>query len=143
MKSQKDAEYRLRLAEGMLAEAEQDFQLKRWRSCVGTSQEAVENASKAVIAFFGPMQKTHDLEKQLGLLLEKGTVDKILEMDMKELISLAGELGSREHVMVTYGDEVHYRDPWQLFSEDDARKALEIAQKAVATSRKIYSFYSG
>jgi len=33
-------QYRLRLAEGFLKEAEQDFGLERWRSCVDNAQLA-------------------------------------------------------------------------------------------------------
>ena len=38
MKSQAESRYRLELAEGFLAEALQNFELSRWRSCVDNSQ---------------------------------------------------------------------------------------------------------
>lgn len=41
------AQYRLRLADGFLEEARQDFTLQRWRSCASDSQLAAENAAKA------------------------------------------------------------------------------------------------
>lgn len=55
MDSASDAEYRLRLARGFLAEAEEDLRSSRWRSCVDNAQLAVENAAKSVIARFGPV----------------------------------------------------------------------------------------
>jgi HEPN domain-containing protein len=55
-----DVAYRLALAEGFLAEAEQDVGLGRWRSCVDNAQLAVENAGKAVLMWFGVPPKTHD-----------------------------------------------------------------------------------
>ncbi|MDZ7359408.1 MAG: HEPN domain-containing protein [candidate division KSB1 bacterium] len=55
-----DAEYRLRLAKGFQKEAEQDFQLQRWRSCVDNAQRSVENAGKAIIAIFEPVERTHN-----------------------------------------------------------------------------------
>ncbi|HYK91359.1 MAG TPA: HEPN domain-containing protein [Acidobacteriota bacterium] len=62
-------QYRLRLAEGFLREAEQDFQLERWRSCVDNAQLAVENAGKAVLALFGVIPKTHDPARQVAQIL--------------------------------------------------------------------------
>ncbi|MGH2352681.1 MAG: HEPN domain-containing protein [Chloroflexota bacterium] len=50
MSTSEDTRYRLRLAEGFLQEAHQDFALQRWRSCVDNSQLATENAAKAVLA---------------------------------------------------------------------------------------------
>ena len=61
MDSARDAEYRLRLARGFLAEAEEDVRLSRWRSCVDNAQLALENAAKAVIARFGPIPRSHDV----------------------------------------------------------------------------------
>ena len=47
MDSEQDVNFRLRLAEGFLQEAEEDLTLSRWRSCVDNAQLAVENAVKA------------------------------------------------------------------------------------------------
>lgn len=58
-------EYRLKLATGFLGEARQDMALKRWRSVMDNAQLAVEKAAKAVLAFVGPVGRTH----QSGLLL--------------------------------------------------------------------------
>ena len=43
-----EVSYRLALAKGFLAEAEQDMTLERWRSCVDNSQLAVENVGKTI-----------------------------------------------------------------------------------------------
>lgn len=51
--------FRLRLADGFLAEARQDLELERWRSCVDHSQLATENAAKAGLALIGPVGRTH------------------------------------------------------------------------------------
>jgi HEPN domain-containing protein len=42
MDSEQDVNFRLRLAEGFLQEAEEDLTLSRWRSCVDNAQLAVE-----------------------------------------------------------------------------------------------------
>ena len=48
MNSREDVEYRLNLSRGFLKEAEEDFDLKRWRSCVDSAQLSVENSGKAL-----------------------------------------------------------------------------------------------
>ena len=45
MESKEDAEYRLRLAEGFLKEAENLYRLSIWRGSVRTSQLSVENSA--------------------------------------------------------------------------------------------------
>jgi HEPN domain-containing protein len=50
MTGNRNAEYRLKLAQGFLNEARQDVGLGRWRSAVDNAQLAVENAAKAVLA---------------------------------------------------------------------------------------------
>jgi len=57
--------YRLELVDGFYAEANQDFELSRWRSCVDNSQLAVENSGKTVIACFRPVEKSHNPAKQV------------------------------------------------------------------------------
>jgi HEPN domain-containing protein len=51
----REAIYRLRLAEGFLEEARQDVVLQRWRSALDNSQLAVEHAVKSVLALLGPV----------------------------------------------------------------------------------------
>ena len=51
MTAQDDALFRLRLARGFLKEAEQDFDLERWRSCVDNAQLAVETQAKSSLLF--------------------------------------------------------------------------------------------
>ncbi len=65
----KNVEYRLALAAGFLREAEQDFMLERWRSCVDNAQLAVENVGKAALALFGIVPKTHDPARQIAAIL--------------------------------------------------------------------------
>ena len=45
MESEEDAEYRLRLAEGFLEEAENLYRLSIWRASVGSSHLSVENSA--------------------------------------------------------------------------------------------------
>jgi HEPN domain-containing protein len=69
MNSREDVEYRLSLAKGFLKEAKEDFQLKRWRSCVDNAQMSVENSGKAILTLFGVPPKTHEPAKHLKKLI--------------------------------------------------------------------------
>ena len=60
MNSREDVDYRLKLAKGFLKEAQEDFQLERWRSCVANAQLSVENSGKAILMAFGVSPKTHE-----------------------------------------------------------------------------------
>lgn len=141
MNSQHDAEYRLRLAKGFQKEAEQDFQLQRWRSCVDNAQLSVENSGKAIIAIFEPVEKTHNPAINLRKLIAKGLVDSVLLGDLNAALTYFDELGFEEHFLTDYGDETNYRDPWSLFSEDDAQKALEIMRRCLVVAENFYLFY--
>ncbi len=141
MKSKDESRYRLNLAEGFLTEAEQDFGLSRWRSCVDNSQLAVENSGKMVVASFRPVEKSHNPAKQVMDLLKTEKIDEELIGDIKNLIPLLDKLGFEEHLKTDYGDEDTYKSPWDIFKEDDAAEALETARKCVKTAKKVYKFY--
>lgn len=69
--------------EGFLAEALQDFELSRWRSCVDNSQLAVENSGKTIIACFRPVEKSHNPARQVDDLLEKDDAIESLDIAKK------------------------------------------------------------
>jgi len=135
--------YRLRLAEGFLKEAEEDFTLKRWRSCVDNSQLVVENAGKAIIAIFMPVERTHDPSVQLKQIIEKSDIGDVeLKAELENYLPLFGELGIEHHFLSDYGKEEELQTPWELFDEDDARESLQIARKCYSIATKFYrSFF--
>lgn len=133
----KDADYRRRLAAGFLKEADEDFVSSRWRACVDNAQLSVENSGKAVIALFRPVEKTHDPSVQLKKLIEEKIVPEPMIAGVEELTVVVSRLGAEEHFMTDYGDEETGRDPWQIFTSDDARKALADAHRAFALSSGI------
>jgi HEPN domain-containing protein len=79
VRARDEVAYRLALAEGFLAEAEQDMELERWRSCVNNAQLVVENAGKAVLAWFGAVPKTHDPAQQIAALLRTQTLPEEIQ----------------------------------------------------------------
>ncbi len=143
MKSQAESRYRLVLAEGFLAEALQDFELSRWRSCVDNSQLAVENSGKTIIACFRPVEKSHNPARQVADLLDKDEINPELVDDIRRIIPLLERLGFEEHLKTDYGDEDTYRSPWEIFNRDDAIESLDIAKKCVEIAKRVYMFYFG
>ena len=141
MNSELDSEYRLRLAKGFHKEAEEDLQLRRWRSCVDASRLSVRNASKAIIANFQPLGKMHNPATELRQLIYKVLIEEPLIEDLKATLSLFDELGFEEHFLTENGDEETYRDPWTLFGDDDATKAVHIMHKCLAVAERFYQYH--
>ena len=143
LKSQAESGYRLELAVGFYAEAKQDFELSRWRSCVDNSQHAVENSGKTVIACFQPVEKSHNSAKQVIDLIKNEEISPDLIDDIKVMIPMLRKLGFEEHLRTGYGDEIMHKSPWELFNKDDASQALEMARKCSIIARKVYEYYFG
>ncbi|MFQ5709755.1 MAG: HEPN domain-containing protein [bacterium] len=137
-----DALYRLRLARGFVEEAQQDFRLKRWRSCVDNAQLAVENAGKAILAIFGPTPRTHEPSKEVKDLIETNKIDASLSEDLQAVLPYFDALGFEEHFKTDYGLESEYLVPWDLYGADDAKKAKLAAEQCLKVAEKIFAFYS-
>lgn len=129
--------FRLRMARGFLREAEEDYRLERWRAALSHAQLAVEHGIKAVIALFTPVPKTHDPAQILEELIRQEVIPSAFQVAVQEIISLARSLGSTVHIQTDYGDELHGLTPWELFSEEDAREALEVAHRVVHMARQL------
>lgn len=125
-----DAQYRLKLAGGFLKEAEQQFKHKLFRAVVDAAQLSVENAIKAVIAIFKPVPKVHEMAEATREILSeiKFNADEIEKL--KRLQQLAEIMGFEIHIRTDYGDELQQVTPWELYDEDEARKALNFAQES-------------
>jgi HEPN domain-containing protein len=137
MESQRDANYRLRLAKGFLDEAEQDHSLKRWRAVVDSSQLAVENAAKAALALVLPPSRVHDPGRLLTEALEQDLYRDDQVTTVRALIECAEALGPDVHIQTDYGDETGGRTPWELFDRDDAQQALELARQATELAHNV------
>ncbi len=137
MRMTEEARYRLRLAEGFLEEARQDFELQRWRSFVDNSQLAVENAAKAVLASLGPVGRTHHPAPLLRQALAEHRFPEPLQALVERIAECAELLGPDIHASTDYGDEVGWRTPWELFDAADAQQALRLAEEAAALARQV------
>jgi HEPN domain-containing protein len=137
MESRRDALYRLRLAEGFLGEAEQDYGLERWRAVVDNSQLAVENAAKAALALVLPPSRVRDPDRLLAEALEQGLFGTDEVETVKTLAACAEALGPEVHIQTDYGDETGGLTPWEIFGQDDAKQALELARQATVSARQL------
>lgn len=137
MSTSRDGDYRIALAAGFLAEAEQDLTLERWRSCVDNAQLAVENAGKAALALFGISPKTHDPARQIAAVLREqelpAGVSEVLHAMLPDLLVL----GAETHFLTDYGDEASYTLPWDLFTQQTAEDALQSARRLVQKARTL------
>ena len=140
MNSLEDMDYRLELAEGFLKEAEEDYKSGRYRSCVDNSQISIENSAKAILAYFGPLAKTHNPSEDLTRLISEGQIAEPLKEKIKKLSLLAGQYGMKEHFLTDYGDEIKRISPWKLFSKADAKKANATALSSLEIAKEIRKF---
>ena len=143
MKPQEEAGYRLNLAKGYLAEAEEDINMERWRSCAAGSQLAIENSAKAIIACFVPVALTHDAAPQLARLLGAQTMPEKVAAQAREIIPIVAKFGGKEHGLFSYGDTEHFRDPWSLVTEAKAKEAIEGARQCVKVAEEVYECLFG
>lgn len=137
MKTRQDIAYRFLLAEGFLGEAEVDFSLKRWRSCVSGSILCIENCGIAVLMLFGVSRTTHHPEKHLPQLLVEGTVSEEVADLIRELLPELEQHDSHEKMLAKYGREAGCQSPWDIFSEEQAEAAIVGARKSLTVSRKL------
>ncbi|RLF22875.1 MAG: DNA-binding protein [Thermoprotei archaeon] len=133
-----EVRFRRRLAEGFLTEAERSLSMRDWRGVVSYSQLAVENAAKAIIALFRAPSWSHDPSRELL------DVKELLPPDARsladKLANIAHELAP-EHGRTTYGDPSLGLTPWDLYSEDDAKRCLAMAKKAIEIMKTILAYY--
>lgn len=135
MNGRDEVSYRVELAQGFLQEAEQDFGLERWRSCVDNAQLAVENSGKAVLGLFGAPPKTHDPAKEISAILRTREMPTEVRDTLLRMLPDLMALGAAEHFLTDYGDESTYTLPWELFTRDSASEALASARKSVEAAR--------
>ena len=140
MTAQDDALYRLRLARGFFQEARQDFELGRWRSCVDNAQLTVENSGKSILATFGPTPRTHEPINDIQKLIDEQKIDQSLLDDVNAVLPFFEELGFEEHFKTDYGLGSDYLVPWDLYDENDARKAKFAAEQCLSLAEKIFNF---
>ncbi len=126
--------YRVRLSERHLSEAEEAYRRRDFRGTVLSSQLAVENSAKAVIAFFRVPSWSHDPSHELRELLEE--IPEEVRGLAEELSELSSTLAP-EHGRATYGEPERSLTPWEIYGEEEAREALEYARRSLENALAI------
>ena len=142
MSPYEDSLYRLRIAAEFLDTAELAFNNSRWALCEQQAQIAVENATKAILAYVDPVPHTHEPHRQLETLL--ATMPELptdIIAFVKVVIAAGQHLGGREHVLATYGDEEKRLTPSQIFHQPEATKAIEHARNAISNAKKVINYF--
>ena len=137
MVSDKNVAYRLELAQGFLHEAEQDYALKRWRSCVSGSILVLEHTGLAILMLFGVSPLTHKPGKHLSQLLSEGTLTNEVAALIEQILPELEKHDSYEKMLVKYGDESSYQLPCELFNEEKGVSAIEAARKCMRISVEV------
>jgi HEPN domain-containing protein len=137
--SHQEALYRLKLAKGYVDESQRLADQQLWRASVSSAQLAVENAAKAVLALFRPVVKAHDLSNLLLDLIDEQTLERGAALKIEELARCASRLGFKEHILTDYGDELTFTSPWEIYSQEQAETALEIARESLGIAQEFVS----
>ena len=137
MNSRDDAAYRLELARGYLAKAEQGARDRHWDDCLANAQDAVENAGKAIVSHFRPIPKTHDMLEPLRELSEQSGVPATVRQAIASALDAFLDMGLDTRIRAAYGDEATRTPPWELIQEGDARLGLEKARRAVVLAEAV------
>ncbi len=125
MTSEEMARAYLDQAAEILREAEHLYRRQAWNLVVRRSQEAVELALKGILRLIGvEIPRTHDV----GIWLRnyRDRLPPSLQSEVERLASISRRL-RLERELSFYGDEETGAPPQRLYSEADARMALEEA----------------
>jgi len=138
VESEEEARYRLKLAEWHFSRAEDAFGRHDSVGCVRESQLCAEESAKAVIACFRLPSPVHDPSDELLAVAEENadTISKVMGETFIEDLKKVGEAAKRlapAHIRSVYGEAG--RPPWEIYDEESARDALELARGAYGTSR--------
>ena len=91
-----------------------------------------------VIALLEPVEKTHNPSRQIKRLSEGGRLGKQYKTEVGEIIDIVDRFGMEEHFMTDYGNENTRTDPWSLFDKEDAKEALDLAERCFELAGQIF-----
>jgi HEPN domain-containing protein len=129
-----ESKYRRRLALEHLERAERLLSLKDWVGTVSSSQLAIENFAKSLIALFEVPTWSHDPSNQLNNLIAK--MPNEVAGDIKHLVSLVLKMAP-EHGRSSYGEPAAGLVPTDIYREEHAKDALRDAKRAQAITEKL------
>jgi HEPN domain-containing protein len=127
-----EIDYRMKLAECYLMEAEDAYRRGDFRGTVASSQLATENAAKAVISVYRMPSWSHDPSHELREIANQ--IPQNLKPSLEEIAEIAGLLAP-EHGRAVYGEPMRGLTPWEIYVKRDAELALQRAKRAIELAR--------
>jgi len=100
----------------------------------GSAQLSAGNAARAVIAVYRIPSWSHDPSPELRELVPRLPED--LRGSAEDLAEIARTLAP-EHGRAAYGEPLRGLTPWEVYSSEDAERALEAARRACQLMSKI------
>jgi len=119
----------------ILLEAENARRRSVWNLVVRRAQEAVELALKAALRGAG-IEVPHVHDVGIFLKEQRAKFPEVFQMEIERLASISRRL-RREREVSFYGDEEVGAAPQQLYTEPDARMALDDAQYVLEHCRRL------
>jgi HEPN domain-containing protein len=129
------ARYRLELVERSLASARENVERGNWRDAALFARAAVEHAAKAVHACFAAVPRSHDPDEVLAAALGDARFPPSLRPIAQVLSEQARDMGRKEHILLSYGDEQKFVSPWTIATEERARHHLQLAEAMADLAR--------
>ena len=134
-----ESSYRLRLAMMYLEDAKAALETHDYRRAVQSSQLCVENSAKAIISLFRVPSWSHNPAPELREV--KDNLSEELHARLERLAILAEELAP-EHGRSTYGEPEAGLTPWDIYSKEDAERAVSYASEAYSIASYILDVIS-
>ena len=143
MDHEKHAYARLKVAEIFLAEARQDLGVRRWLSCVGQAQVAVQHALKSAIALWRPIPHTRQPARTLLSMLEAEQIPPKFRGDVEALVDMAEVLNVELRAHIEYGDEVGGATPLEIVGQEEAQHAYRNAKRVTQAATDLFEAVVG
>lgn len=135
MTPREGASYRLRLADLSLGSAQDSLSRARWRDAALFARAAVEHATKAILACFAAVPRTHEPREALDAALGDPRFPAALRDRAEALVPRLAAYGTKAHLELSYGDEQRGIDPWAIVTEERGRRDLAVADETVVLAR--------
>lgn len=141
MTARDESEYRLRLVADQIARARRA--LGDPATAALLARAAVENATKAIVACFASIARSHEPGELLEEALAARDFPAALRAEAQVLRTSLAAYGARRHIELSYGDERGHRLPSEIVDEADALAAIDAAEQALGFARRVRALALG
>lgn len=129
-------------AERSYKEAQLSFEEKAFHRCIRRAQECVELSLKGMLRLLGvEYPKSHDVSIVLDRVKTEVEIPQWLSEEIEKLKKISTKL-ALERGPAFYGDERAFIPPEKLYSEEDAKEALEMATYVLRVAKKLLEKYN-